>query len=183
MVLTRSMMLGGIVFGAVTGVTRGSVSTRNRGIISLLVVILYALLDYFVGFFGIVRRFFCSVACGCTPSDAPSVSMFDMSPSTGTGFGFDLKKRLGLGSFELDLSSDSDDSSLDSEELSAEVEEAIKSLDQPIAAPDALAAAPKEAAAQEDPPVTETPPVTEAHNVADPVPAETTEGFISYGRW
>lgn len=60
--------MGLIVFGAVSFFPRQSVSMQNKLIISVVVVILYALLDYFKHFFVQIRRYACKLLCGCDPT-------------------------------------------------------------------------------------------------------------------
>lgn len=75
-VAIRGALLGLIVFGAVSFFPKQSVSMQNRLIISIVVVILYALLDYFKNFFVQIRSFACKLLCGCDPhqrADADAV--------------------------------------------------------------------------------------------------------------
>lgn len=68
-ILIRALMLGAIVFGSITAIPNREVSLHSRVLISTIVVLLYALLDYFVGFFGVIHSSFCRAACDCTRLD------------------------------------------------------------------------------------------------------------------
>ena len=74
----RSMFLGGIVFATTTYIPDNVPSIRNRLIISALVVILYALIDYIQQLLLALRRVTCKIACGCTPGDSSSESGLDL---------------------------------------------------------------------------------------------------------
>lgn len=74
----RSLFLGGIVFATTTYIPDNIPSMRNRLIISALVVILYALIDYIQNFLLAVRSLTCKVACGCRPGDSSSGSGLDI---------------------------------------------------------------------------------------------------------
>lgn len=75
-VLMRASVLGLIVFYATTAIPVKEISVNNRIIISVIVVTLYALLDYFAGFFRTLRGLFCRAACGCSPySNAVDLSV------------------------------------------------------------------------------------------------------------
>ena len=67
-VAIRGLLLGLIVFGSVTFLPRQSVSLKNKLLISAVVVILYALLDYLKHFFVQIRRYACKLLCGCDPT-------------------------------------------------------------------------------------------------------------------
>jgi hypothetical protein len=64
-VLTRALVLGMIVFSSITYIPKKNVELRNRLVISALVVILYALIDYFGGFLKKVKAFLCKLLCEC----------------------------------------------------------------------------------------------------------------------
>lgn len=66
-VLFRASVLGLIVFYATTAIPMKEISINNRLIISIIVVTLYALLDFLAGFFRTLRGLFCKAACGCSP--------------------------------------------------------------------------------------------------------------------
>lgn len=72
-VAIRGALLGLIVFGAVSFFPKQSVSMQNRIMISLVVVILYALLDYFKHFFVQIRRFACRLLCDCDPTQNANI--------------------------------------------------------------------------------------------------------------
>lgn len=74
----RSLFLGGIVFATTTYIPDTIPSLRNRLIISALVVILYALIDYIQQLLLALRRVTCKIACGCTPGDASSENGLDL---------------------------------------------------------------------------------------------------------
>jgi len=65
---TRLLILGVIVFAAVTYLPSATVTMRNRLIITVTVVIIYAMLDVLYNMFGGVRNWLCDVAC---PRDEP----------------------------------------------------------------------------------------------------------------
>ena len=71
-VLTRAMILGMIVFSSITYIPKNNIEMRNRIVISAVVVVLYALVDYFGGFLKKVRAFLCNILCGCNPNTQPS---------------------------------------------------------------------------------------------------------------
>ena len=68
-VLTRAMILGMIVFSSITYIPKNDIEMRNRLVISAVVVVLYALIDYFGGFLKKVRAFLCNILCGCDPNE------------------------------------------------------------------------------------------------------------------
>lgn len=112
-IAVRAVLLGFIVFSSITAIPAREISTHNKLVVSVVVVAVYALLDYFSGFFGMVRTFFCRVACNCSPN-----SSTDTVPTAGVGVNIDL------GGFDV-----TPVSKLDTDTLSNEVEEAIRLLD------------------------------------------------------
>lgn len=61
--LSRLIALGVIVFGSVTYLPAAKVTLRNRVIITVVVVTIYALLDVISNVLGGMRNWVCNVAC------------------------------------------------------------------------------------------------------------------------
>ncbi len=77
-VITRALILGMIVFGSITYIPKKDIELRNRIVIATIVVVLYALIDYFGGFLKKIRALLCKVLCGCDP-EAEKESLDDLS--------------------------------------------------------------------------------------------------------
>ena len=163
----RSAMLGLIVFYSITAIPNKEVSTRNKLIISIVVVVLYALLDYFSSVLKTIRRFLCRMLCGCSPDD--SSGSIDVSG-------------IGSGSIKLNTPTTTAESTgeLDEDTLSSEVEEAIKLLD---SKPEEVSVKTEEEQEEEAAQKATGLSLGEEAEEAQPVPAETTEGFSNYGSW
>lgn len=77
----RSLVLGGIVFLTTTNIPEKTPSFASRLMISVLVVVMYALIDYVNTFLIGARNLMCSVACGCNPGD-PTPTDLDLDTLT-----------------------------------------------------------------------------------------------------
>ena len=100
-VLTRAIMLGLIVFYAISTIPKSAIDLKNKIIISVIVVILYALIDYFAGFFTGLRNAMCTLMCGCVPPNGENkvdlnelskkldLDLPDLSDSSSSNDGFD----------------------------------------------------------------------------------------------
>lgn len=122
LILLRSTMLGMIVYYAVTTIPATAIKHNNRIIISIIVVVLYNLLEYLSGFMKSLRRFFCLMLCGCEPNC-----------SGGTvDYGFKVP----------DLDNIKPKSVLNTSELANEVDETLKLLDEEDAKQASAPAAP-----------------------------------------
>ncbi len=167
-VTVRALMLGLTVYYATSTIPAQPIDTRNKLIIAAIVVVMYALLDYFAGFFGAIRRLICRLTCGYSPAD----SSYSSSSSSG-GLDFDL------GSFTSGTSAVT--GTLDTGSVATEVDEALKMLNQasvkPSSCPGSTAAVlpkPKSLSEEEE-------GALKATGVkAIPAPSETKEGFMSY---
>ena len=179
-------MLGLIVYYATSTIPKTAIDTRNKMIISLIVVILYALIDYFAGFFGMVRTMFCKLTCDCTPSSGKNLDLNELSRK----LDLDLPSAPSLNlpnDFDFDTASDvsSVKDGLNTDELANEVDEAIKALDKKDATEDLLVADEEddEAGAKSAmglPSPEEEAAAALAGQEPEPVPAETNEGFSNY---
>lgn len=166
--IVRSAMLGAIVFGATTYIPAIDITFPNRVLISVIVVIVYNMLEYFSGFLRTIRKYLCILLCGCEPGSTGSwgqtqdyaLSLPDAPPPKITG-------------------------AFDSEQLASEVEAALRDDDpsSPI-----ISVAPALTLAKTEPGLpasTEEEGAMKASGLAEeeeeaPAPAETTEGFIDY---
>ena len=63
------MILGMIVFSSITYIPKNDIEMKSRVIIAMVVVVLYALIDYFGGFLKKIRAFLCNILCGCDPNE------------------------------------------------------------------------------------------------------------------
>ncbi len=73
----RAIILGTIVFSSVSHIPKTAISMRNRFIISLVVVILFALIDHLKNFFTTIRKYLCKVVCDCDPTTDSSDDVLD----------------------------------------------------------------------------------------------------------
>jgi hypothetical protein len=185
-VLTRALMLGLIVYYATSTIPKTAIDLKNKMIISLIVVILYALIDYFAGFFGMVRTFFCKSMCGCAPPSS-GLDLNELSRKLDIDLPSAPSLNLPAGDFDFDTVSDvsSVKDDLNTDELSNEVDEAIRALDKKDATEQLLVE--DEEADEEAAKVAMGLPSAEEEAVAAlagtdpaPVPAETSEGFSNY---
>jgi hypothetical protein len=162
----RSVVLGTIVFSATTAIPAQEITTANRVIISIIVVILYNLMDYFSGFLRKIRKFLCMILCGCEPGGSSS------SNSISTLIPPNIDSSYIKGGFN-------------SEELASEVDAALRTFDSGIDTP-AVAdpimppIIPGPGAATEEDGALKASGLLEEEETA-PTPAETAEGFTSYG--
>lgn len=88
-VLMRALALGGIVYYATTTIPVNPLAMRNKVIISVIVVVLFALMDYVGQLLGFIRKWSCRLLCGCTPGqdiDALGVNAA-ATPTVGLGLG------------------------------------------------------------------------------------------------
>jgi preprotein translocase subunit Sec61beta len=193
-VLTRALMLGLIVYYATSTIPKTAIDPKNKMIISLIVVILYALIDYFAGFFGMVRTFFCKTTCGCAPpsSGSRNLDLNELSRKLDIDLPSAPSLNLPDGDFDFDFDTASDVSSvkagLNTDELANEVDEAIKALDKKDATEQLLVEdeeAEEEAAkvAMGLPSAEEEAAAALAGTDPAPVPAESSEGFSNYASW
>ncbi len=74
-VLIRAFILGGIVFIATTKIPANPIATQNKIIISVMVVILFALTDYISQYFRGLKNMVCRVACGASSDDLSTVAV------------------------------------------------------------------------------------------------------------
>jgi hypothetical protein len=112
-VLLRAAMLGLIVFYSTSTIPTTPIKLNNKIIISMIVVVLYAVLDYFAGFFGTVRNLLCQATCGCSASGAGY--SLDVSDANDT-----------LPSLTAPIDPVTN---IDTSDIAAEVDEAIRMLD------------------------------------------------------
>lgn len=75
----RSTVLAIIVFGTVTLIPQREIELKNKLLVSLVVVILYILVDFVGGGLGSVGRFMCRMTCGCNSGDDLDTSEVDLS--------------------------------------------------------------------------------------------------------
>lgn len=80
LIIFRTALLGLIVFYSVTAIPSKAICLNNRVVISIIVVTLYALLDYFTGFPYVVHGVMCRTACGCSPYQSPKNITTPISP-------------------------------------------------------------------------------------------------------
>ena len=187
-VLTRALMLGLIVYYATSTIPKTAIDTRNKMIISLIVVVLYALIDYFAGFFGMVRTFFCRATCGCVPpSSGKNLDLNELSRKLDLDLPSAPSLNLPRDDFDFDTASDvsSVKDGLNTDELANEVDEAIKALDKKDATEELLVADEEDdeagaKAAMGLPSPEEEAATALAGQEPEPVPAETNEGFSNY---
>jgi len=162
----RALMLGAIVYGAITIIPTQPLVQSSKVIIAAVVVVIYALLDYLAGFFVSVRTFFCRATCGCTPNNG-------LGPETDT----------------FDRSGKYVSNALDTDSLSTEVEEALKLLDTKVnqAEPPGLVQVrvrelPIESEEEQSAKKATGLERCESEPSA-PVPAEIKEGYVNYSSW
>lgn len=160
--IVRALVLGAIIYGAITAIPMKTIAPLNKLLISVAVVVIYALIDYFAVFLSTIRSYLCRLVCDCGSGSGP----------VGSGLG------IGSGSYD----------GIDTDSLSTEVANAIKLLDarnettteQCTHTPKAEAVT-AEAAEEEDAAVKAT--GLRKEDPSDPVPAETKEGFMNYSSW
>ena len=182
-------MLGLIVYYAISTIPKTAIDTKNKMIISMIVVILYAFIDYFAGFFSAVRAVFCKTLCGCVPpsSGNRNLDLNELSRKLDIDLPSAPSLNLPAGDFDFDTSSDvsSVKDDLNTDELANEVDEAIRALDKKDATEQLLIEdeeADEEAAkvAMGLPSAEEEAAALLAGTDPAPVPAETTEGFSNF---
>lgn len=157
-ILLRAAMLGLIVYYATSTIPSKAIDPKNKMIISLIVVVLYAIIDYFAGFFSTIRNLWCQATCGCS------------HPLLGG---------------ELDLPTarflPANVSDMDTTDIAAEVDEAIRLLN-------AESEVKTNTKMQHDPLEEEESGALKATGLNEtdkktPAPAETTEGFSNYSSY
>uniref|UniRef100_A0A6C0JA94 Uncharacterized protein n=1 Tax=viral metagenome TaxID=1070528 RepID=A0A6C0JA94_9ZZZZ len=83
--LTRSLMLGSIVFYTTSTIPATAISTYHKIVISLIVVMFYSSLDYIGVAIKLFRRLMCKLLCGCSPKGNESyISNYHMPAELGT---------------------------------------------------------------------------------------------------
>jgi len=63
--LSRSLILGSIVFSAVTLIPQVTVAFHNRVLVAVVVVVLYSILNYIQSFIVLLKDEICYLICGC----------------------------------------------------------------------------------------------------------------------
>jgi hypothetical protein len=62
----RSLLLAIIVFGSITFIPQREIEIKNRIIASVVVVVIYILLDFIGDGLGWFGKFMCRMTCGCS---------------------------------------------------------------------------------------------------------------------
>ena len=177
-VLTRAIMLGLIVFYAISTIPKSAIDLKNKIIISVIVVILYALIDYFAGFFTGLRNAMCTLMCGCVPPNGENkVDLNELSKKLDLDLP-DLpdSPTLSNDSFDLDVGTASAvTTNLDIDNISTELENTVKAINDENKQPEEILQEEDEKAADKA-----TGAVADSDNESDaPVPADT-EPFANY---
>ena len=160
-VALRACMLGLIVYYATSTIPSKEIATNNKLVISIIVVVLYAVMDYFGGFFIKIRELLCQATCGCSPSSIIDLEINKLTQDTSNTI--DLSTPVP----DLELEEAIKALRLNSEEtlnLSDESEEALGALNtKPLNTLSAQLLG------------------LEEEKDDNPVPAESAEGFSNYG--
>ena len=83
--LIKSLILGVIVFVAVTRIPDNVPKLRNRIIISIVVAVLFSLIDYVQKLLVDIRNLTCKLACGCSPGAVTDINLDELTkPETPT---------------------------------------------------------------------------------------------------
>ena len=73
----RALILGVIVFSTITHLPSVTIAMTNKIIISVVVVVIFALIDYFGNFLKFLRRWACKILCGCDPQELQELNDLD----------------------------------------------------------------------------------------------------------
>ena len=168
-VAIRASMLGFIVYYATSTIPKKTIDPKNKMMISIIVVVLYALLDYFGGFFDSARNLVCNAVCSCTPNSGVDARVDALASQASSG----LAPIIPAAEPTLTLPD------VKVSDVDTELDEAIRSLDtsseeEDIKASLAAASGIKDDSEEEK---------DSEETKKEPVPAETEEGFLSYSAW